>query len=50
MDLARVLRAAGKTGEAKDAAQEALPFFERKGNLPSSAATLAFIKELGHSG
>lgn len=46
MDLAWVLRMAGKPTEAEYAAQEALAFFERKGNRPSSDATRAFIEEL----
>jgi hypothetical protein len=45
MDLARVLRAAGKEAEAGAAAGEALGLFERKGNGPSSAEARAFIGE-----
>lgn len=37
MDLAQVLRTAGKPGEAEQAAREALALYERKGNRPSSA-------------
>ena len=47
MDLARVLRTAGKTMEAERAAREALAFYERKGNQPSAAATRSFLRELG---
>src|SRR4029453_11982511 len=34
MDLAKVLRTAGKSAEAAAAAREALGFYERKGNAP----------------
>ncbi len=47
LDLAKVLRMAGKPGEAGRAAGEALAFYERKGNRPASASTRAFIDELG---
>jgi tetratricopeptide (TPR) repeat protein len=50
MDLARVLRMAGRPDEAERAAGEALTRYERKGNRPSSAATRAFIEELSASG
>jgi class 3 adenylate cyclase/tetratricopeptide (TPR) repeat protein len=50
MDLARVLRSAGKPPEAGQAAREALALFERKGNIPASESTRAFIDELGGSG
>ena len=46
MDLANVLRAAGKVAEAEQAARDALVFFERKGNRPSAEATRTFLKEL----
>jgi class 3 adenylate cyclase/tetratricopeptide (TPR) repeat protein len=46
MDLARVLRIAGKIGEAERAAGEALGYFERKGNRPSTASTRSFLEEL----
>lgn len=46
MDLAQVLRMAGKSVDAEHAAREALAFFERKGNRSSSGATRAFIAEL----
>jgi class 3 adenylate cyclase/tetratricopeptide (TPR) repeat protein len=46
MDLARVLRMAGKPAEAEQAAREALALYERKGNRPSSAATRMFLQEL----
>ena len=47
MDLARVLRTAGKRADAGQAAREALVFFERKGNQPSAASTRNFLEELG---
>jgi tetratricopeptide (TPR) repeat protein len=50
LDLARVLRVVGKPAEAKEAAVEALAFYERKGNRPGSATARAFIDELGQSG
>ena len=50
MDLARVLMMAGMPTEAERTAAEALRFFERKSNRPSSATTRAFIEELGGSG
>lgn len=46
MDLAQILRTAGKLEEAKHTAEEALAFFELKGNRPSAASTRAFIAEL----
>jgi len=46
MDLARVLRAAAKPVDAAEAAREALALYERKGNIPASASTRAFIREL----
>jgi class 3 adenylate cyclase/tetratricopeptide (TPR) repeat protein len=46
MDLAKVLRTAGKSAEAAAAAREALGFYERKGNAPASASTSAFIEAL----
>jgi class 3 adenylate cyclase/tetratricopeptide (TPR) repeat protein len=49
LDLARVLRMAGKTAEAEEAAREALALYERKGNRPSSATTRAFMEELASS-
>jgi tetratricopeptide (TPR) repeat protein len=47
MDLARVLRMAGKHAEAEQAAHEALTLYERKGNRPSSATVRTFLQELG---
>jgi tetratricopeptide (TPR) repeat protein len=47
MDLAQVLRMAGKPAEAEQAAREALAFYERKGNRPASETSRAFIDELG---
>ena len=49
MDLAWVLRIAGKIGEAERAAGEALGYFERKGNRPLAASTRSFLEEL-HAG
>ena len=46
MDLAKVLEMAGKPEEAADAAREALTQYERKGNLPASESTRAFIDAL----
>ena len=46
MDLAKVLRMAGKLDEAAGAAHEALALYERKGNRPASASTRVFIDEL----
>jgi tetratricopeptide (TPR) repeat protein len=46
MDLARVLRTAGRPSEAERAARDALALYERKGNRPSSAATRMFLEEL----
>jgi hypothetical protein len=46
MDLAQVLRMAGKDTEAANAARKARVLFERKGNQPSSEATRAVIAEL----
>jgi class 3 adenylate cyclase/tetratricopeptide (TPR) repeat protein len=48
MDLARVLRMAGKSIDAEQAAREALELYERKHNWPSAASTRAFLAELGH--
>jgi hypothetical protein len=47
MDLAKVLRSAGKPSEAAGAAREALVFYKRKGNAPATASTQAFIEALG---
>jgi tetratricopeptide (TPR) repeat protein len=49
MDLARVLRTAGKHEDAGRAAREALALYERKGNRPASDSTRAFIDALGPS-
>ena len=46
LDLAQVLRMAGKPEEAEQAAREALAFYERKGNRPASGSARAFIDEL----
>lgn len=49
MDLAQVLRMAGKPAEAEQAAREALALYERKGNRPASESARKFIDELGPS-
>jgi tetratricopeptide (TPR) repeat protein len=49
LDLARVLRVVGKPPEAKEAAVEALAFYERKENRPASESARAFIDEIGPS-
>jgi len=50
MELAEVLRAASRTGEASDAARTALGFFERKGNELAIASTQAFLGALDPQG
>lgn len=47
MDLARVLRTAGKPAEAEQAARAALALYERKKNRPSSAVARTLLQELG---
>jgi tetratricopeptide (TPR) repeat protein len=47
MDLAEVLRSAGRRAEAAEAAREALVLFERKGDRPTSDSARAFIDALG---
>ncbi|MGZ6543982.1 MAG: adenylate/guanylate cyclase domain-containing protein [Actinomycetota bacterium] len=49
MDLAEVLRMAGKPVEAGYAAGEALAFYERKGNRPAAGTARAFIEGLSGS-
>jgi Flp pilus assembly protein TadD len=49
MDLAQVLRMAGKPEEAERAAGEALAFYDRKGNRPASGTARAFIEALSGS-
>jgi class 3 adenylate cyclase/tetratricopeptide (TPR) repeat protein len=49
IDLAQILRMAGKNEEAGHVAGEALAFFQRKGNQPAFASTQAFLAELGNS-
>jgi class 3 adenylate cyclase/tetratricopeptide (TPR) repeat protein len=46
MDLAKVVRTAGKRAEAERAAREALALYERKENQPGVAIAQAFIDEL----
>jgi class 3 adenylate cyclase/tetratricopeptide (TPR) repeat protein len=45
-DLATVLRSAGRSEEAADAANEALQLYERKGNIVSAAKARAFAAEV----
>jgi class 3 adenylate cyclase/tetratricopeptide (TPR) repeat protein len=47
MELARVLRAAGRPSEAEQASREALALYERKGDRPSVDAAMAFLDDLG---
>jgi class 3 adenylate cyclase/tetratricopeptide (TPR) repeat protein len=47
MDLARVLRMAGKSIDAEQAAREALELYEHKHDWPSAASTRAFLAQLG---
>jgi tetratricopeptide (TPR) repeat protein len=49
LDLAQVLRMAGKPVEAGHAAGEALAFYESKGNRPASGTARAFIDGLSPS-
>jgi len=46
MTLARVLREAGQTGEAADAARSALTLYERKGNGLAAESARALIASL----
>jgi hypothetical protein len=46
MDLAMVLRAAGKPADAARAAREALIRYERKGNRVSSQHVRTFLDEV----
>jgi tetratricopeptide (TPR) repeat protein len=47
MVLAEVSRAAGRTGEAADAARAALVAYQRKGHQPGAASARTFLDELG---
>jgi hypothetical protein len=47
LNLARILAKAGQSGEAVEAAREALSFFVRKGVVPAVARAEAFLAELG---
>jgi tetratricopeptide (TPR) repeat protein len=49
MDLGQVLRMAGRVGEAREAAGEALSYYQRKGNRPASGTARAFIDALSGS-
>ena len=46
VNLAQILRMAGKPVDAEQVAVEALSFFERKANRSAVKATHAFIAEL----
>jgi hypothetical protein len=46
MTLAQVLREAGQTGEAADAARAALTLYEGKGNESAAESARAFIASL----
>ena len=45
MELARVLRTAGRPSEAEQASREALALYERKGDRPSVDAAMTFLDE-----
>ena len=47
IDLADVLRMAGRPEEAAGAAREALSLYEQKGIVPSAARTRALVEEFG---
>jgi class 3 adenylate cyclase/tetratricopeptide (TPR) repeat protein len=47
LDLAEVVRLAGRLSDASDAARQALDRFERKGNVVSADRARAFLAELG---
>jgi tetratricopeptide (TPR) repeat protein len=47
LDLAEVLRAAGKPDEAHAAVEAALRLYEQKGNVVSAASARAFLEEAG---
>jgi tetratricopeptide (TPR) repeat protein len=47
MELARVLRAAGRPSEAEQVSREALALYERKGDRPSVEVAMTFLDELG---
>jgi tetratricopeptide (TPR) repeat protein len=44
MTLAQILLLADRTAEAEQAARQALALYERKGNVPATASTRAFIE------
>ena len=46
MDLSDVLRRAGRGEAAREAAEEALRLYERKGNVVSTARTRAVLADL----
>jgi hypothetical protein len=46
IDLAEVLRGAGRIDQAAGAAEEALGLYERKGNFVSAARARAFVEQL----
>jgi class 3 adenylate cyclase/tetratricopeptide (TPR) repeat protein len=47
LNLSRILAKTGQSGEAVEAAREALSFFVRKGVVPAVARAKAFLAELG---
>jgi tetratricopeptide (TPR) repeat protein len=47
LNLSRILAKAGQSGEAVEAAREALSFFDRKEVVPAVARAEAFLAELG---
>jgi tetratricopeptide (TPR) repeat protein len=49
VDLAEVLRLAGRSRDAAGAAERALALYERKGIVPSAARARALVDELGRS-
>ena len=50
IDLAEVLRLAGRPAEAAEAARDALALFEAKGNTVSAAIARATVQELSSAG
>ncbi|MBI2237950.1 MAG: tetratricopeptide repeat protein [Actinobacteria bacterium] len=46
LDLAEVLRLAGKSDEAADAVRQALEFYGQKGNVPSAGRARALLEEI----
>ena len=50
IDLAEVLRLAGRPADAAEAARDALALFEAKGNTVSAAIARATVQELSSAG